>query len=312
MSSSATLEVTGPAPDRRVDLSAIDLCEIGRSHDNQLCLESDSVSRRHALIRKLADGSYSITDLRSRNGTEVNGRRIDAAVEIKNGDRIRIGEFLLLFHREEEDPASRGTITDPTKLDLSIKPVTVLVMDMHNYTGLTQGMESSLMSRLLSDFWNRGAKIASAHQAWNFKTIADAVMAVWVHESVASAGHRIREPFLAALEIVGVIRRLSAEYGLEGKLQTGAGITTGTASLGQDVIGDTVNQAFRMEAATRNLGVDLLACDSTYMVAHPPQRLFRQFEVPLKGFPEPVHCFGTGFESVREWLFTSESGPESE
>ena len=63
---------------------------IGRSQKCQVRLRSKSVSRRHARIRVTPSGA-SIEDLQSRNGTFVNGRRIEAPMALQNGDHIEIG-----------------------------------------------------------------------------------------------------------------------------------------------------------------------------------------------------------------------------
>ena len=55
---------------------------IGRSSDCQVVLSDPNVSRRHAEIRHIGEG-YSLIDLGSTNGTEVNGQRVggDGAYE---------------------------------------------------------------------------------------------------------------------------------------------------------------------------------------------------------------------------------------
>jgi len=63
---------------------------IGRSQDNDLVLEDLSVSRQHAELRRLPTGSYEIVDLRSQNGTYVNGCRI-ASVTLTEDDIVGIG-----------------------------------------------------------------------------------------------------------------------------------------------------------------------------------------------------------------------------
>src|SRR6516165_6364732 len=49
------------------------------------------ISRRHAAVRRAADGTLTIEDLGSANGTFVNGERIGAPRELAVGDVIRLG-----------------------------------------------------------------------------------------------------------------------------------------------------------------------------------------------------------------------------
>ena len=55
------------------------------------CLSDAKVSRHHAVITD--DGTtFLITDLGSANGVRVRGQRIDPSAELREGDRIRIGD----------------------------------------------------------------------------------------------------------------------------------------------------------------------------------------------------------------------------
>ena len=59
-------------------------------------IDLNSVSRRHARIL-VADGVATIEDLGSRNGTHVNGERIEKPTKLGNGDKIKIGAASLVF-----------------------------------------------------------------------------------------------------------------------------------------------------------------------------------------------------------------------
>jgi pSer/pThr/pTyr-binding forkhead associated (FHA) protein len=70
---------------------------IGRSSDCDLRIEDPNVSRRHAEIRR-AGAAYTLTDLGSTNGTEVNGQRI-RETSLMDGDEIRLGTSRIRFER---------------------------------------------------------------------------------------------------------------------------------------------------------------------------------------------------------------------
>ncbi len=67
---------------------------IGRSESCQLRPKSESVSRKHCII-VLKDNRVLIQDLKSRNGTYVNDKRlpVDKAKILKAGDQLRIGKL---------------------------------------------------------------------------------------------------------------------------------------------------------------------------------------------------------------------------
>lgn len=65
---------------------------VGRADDNDLVLTNDnSASQHHAKIDLVA-GQAIVTDLSSRNGTWVNGKRIGGATRLNHGDRILTGD----------------------------------------------------------------------------------------------------------------------------------------------------------------------------------------------------------------------------
>ncbi len=69
---------------------------IGRSRECNIFLEDLAVSRLHATIRLLTDGSYEIEDHGSATGTFVNGMRI-TRYRLLEGDTVQIGSSRLTF-----------------------------------------------------------------------------------------------------------------------------------------------------------------------------------------------------------------------
>ena len=68
---------------------------IGRLPDCDIVLKDKGASRRHAQIRE-KDGGYTLTDLGSTNGTQLNGHTVQSG-RLENGDRITIGATSLEF-----------------------------------------------------------------------------------------------------------------------------------------------------------------------------------------------------------------------
>jgi pSer/pThr/pTyr-binding forkhead associated (FHA) protein len=66
------------------------ITRIGRLDENDIVLDDHDVSRHHAVITDTGTG-FVITDLRSTNGVEVHGERIQGTATLDDGDRIRIG-----------------------------------------------------------------------------------------------------------------------------------------------------------------------------------------------------------------------------
>jgi hypothetical protein len=91
-----------PVPQCRLtwEEGRIALCEgdhiVGRDPDIELFLDSQSVSRRHALIR-VSGSRATLEDLGSKNGTFVGTRRIEAPTPLADGDAIKVGAITLMF-----------------------------------------------------------------------------------------------------------------------------------------------------------------------------------------------------------------------
>jgi hypothetical protein len=68
---------------------------IGRLPGNSIVVNDPDISRRHCVIERW-EGRYSIYDLGSRNGTKVNGARVQRT-DLKHGDTITIGKTVVKF-----------------------------------------------------------------------------------------------------------------------------------------------------------------------------------------------------------------------
>jgi pSer/pThr/pTyr-binding forkhead associated (FHA) protein len=69
---------------------------VGRSSSNDIVVDDPLVSRKHAVFERLAAG-WSIHDLRSTNGTYVNGEPLDGSRPLYNDDQVHIGETRIVY-----------------------------------------------------------------------------------------------------------------------------------------------------------------------------------------------------------------------
>jgi pSer/pThr/pTyr-binding forkhead associated (FHA) protein len=72
----------------------------GRVQDNDVVLPKGNISKRHARI-VLRDGKLIIVDLKTTNGTFVNGKRISSPQVLRDGDKIYIGDFTIEAHCDD-------------------------------------------------------------------------------------------------------------------------------------------------------------------------------------------------------------------
>ena len=105
------------------------VCSIGRGEENDVRIRDDTVSLTHAtLLRKR--GAWFVVDLRSMNGTYVEGSRVSGERELCPGARLRLGAVELVFRAIDgatpapPEPARVGLWKRIRALIRSVKPPT--------------------------------------------------------------------------------------------------------------------------------------------------------------------------------------------
>jgi pSer/pThr/pTyr-binding forkhead associated (FHA) protein len=94
---SATLTLYPPErPSRCVDLAEGPTVVIGRDPSADIVLPDACVSRRHARV-SWREGTYTLEDLGSKNGTYLNRRPVTQPVALHDGDRIQVGSVEMTY-----------------------------------------------------------------------------------------------------------------------------------------------------------------------------------------------------------------------
>ncbi|MEI3121186.1 MAG: FHA domain-containing protein [Eubacteriales bacterium] len=70
---------------------------LGRSSSADIRLNFSTVSRQHAALLRDESGSWWVTDLGSKGGTQVNGVQVSQRTPIRVGDTLTVGVVDLLF-----------------------------------------------------------------------------------------------------------------------------------------------------------------------------------------------------------------------
>lgn len=124
---------------------------LGRESD-QIALTDRTVSRHHAHMYP-DNGSWVLDDLRSANGTYVNGVRVKSPVRLKHGDQIKIGATLLVYAGDQSTEKLSGTRIPRDMIDLDASN------DM---------MDSAILSSVTSEdsIIIAGPEVAEAARAW--------------------------------------------------------------------------------------------------------------------------------------------------
>src|SRR3990172_4945048 len=100
---------------------------IGRGTDCHISIPDPLSSREHAVVAR-NDDVWTICDAKSRNGTSVNGQKIDEA-RLADGNTIRIGGTEFQFHESEEPPTAKGD--DPQVMQTIVQDFPIAVQQSH-------------------------------------------------------------------------------------------------------------------------------------------------------------------------------------
>jgi pilus assembly protein CpaF len=93
------LTITEKGGEPRVLSFDKDEISIGRVTGNDIVLPKGNVSKRHSKISS-RDGLLEVVDLKSTNGTYVNGRKIADPVPVTPSDKIYVGDFMIVLDSE--------------------------------------------------------------------------------------------------------------------------------------------------------------------------------------------------------------------
>jgi serine phosphatase RsbU (regulator of sigma subunit) len=111
----AVLQVSRGATPGTVHELHVERTVLGRHPNCHVVFDNGAISRHHAQILE-SHGSYYIEDLRSRNGTYLNGQPLESRTELHDGDQIRLCDITLVFAEHgsslQNSSSARSTFVD--------------------------------------------------------------------------------------------------------------------------------------------------------------------------------------------------------
>lgn len=308
------VRVTLEGVERVFPLPPLGVCHIGRGSNNQIVLNDPEASRSHAMIHRDIGARCVVSDAGSRNGTSLNGRSVTRSTELADGDTIRIGSHELVFRctLTDDRTTQAGGNTEATQVVARHRLISVFVADIRGFTQMSRELGEQRLSALMMRFFADAGAMLEKRGSWAQKYIGDAIMAIWAHASDQVANAELANLLGAVDELRGIATAVSAEQGLPSPLRFGGGINTGYAAVGNmgsqmvadfTALGDTVNKAFRLETASKDLGRDLVIGRGTldYLV-HPLPAAERPDEatITLKGYTDQVPVFALDFDGLAQ------------
>jgi adenylate cyclase len=227
-------------------------------------------------------------------------------------DGTQIGQLQLGFNDMVSGLAERerirkafGTYVDPdvaehilhegTSLEGEEVEVTMMFIDVRNFTGFAERNPAPSVVAAINALFEQIVPIIHAHGGRVDKFIGDGLLAVF--GAPRRQSDHADQALAAALEIE---RRVRSAEGLT----IGIGLNSGPVVAGNiggagrlefSVIGDPVNVAARVEAATRTTGDTILLAERTKeLLSAPHPQLVERSDVELKGKRERVRVYALG------------------
>jgi len=271
-----------------------------------------------AVRRVVADKGRDVTYDTSLVDAQGNRRSVNMTVEPLTDSRDRAIGALAVLEDITKEKRLRGTMArylskhavdqlmeaGADALGGTTQRVSILFTDIRSFTDITERIGARHTVRMLNEYFGEMVDVIEQHEGVLDKFIGDAIMALYgvpfpeasdADRALATAGG-----MMDALQHLNVRRASRGER----PLACGVGINTGEVVLGNigspkrmdyTVIGDGVNLAARLEAATKTYGVSILVSEFTLEQLADRHGLREVDAVRVKGKKKPVRIF----ESLR-------------
>ena len=180
------------------------------------------------------------------------------------------------------------------------RKVTVLFLDIRNFTQMADNMDPEAVVELLNQFFERMIDVIFKHKGTLDKFTGDGLMAFF--GAPLDDNEQEYHAVCAALHMQQQLKELSRDWQSQGRhaVRIGMGINTGIAVVGNigstqrmdyTAIGDTVNLAARLEAATKEHNLDVLISEDTHRGLNHRLKSTHVGEIRVRGYAQPVSAY---------------------
>jgi len=258
---------------------------IGRSPTSTLVLDQAGVSRSHAMLQPGPGGGHLLADLRSTNGTYVNGLRLEQARPLRDGDTILIGEATLIYRRRQVQ-AEAHDAGQTTSVQIYSGPCWLLLVDVIGFTGHTQKVGNQAAAEDFKKWLECVRPVLAQYDATINSYLGDAIFAYWRQDRhAADKVAQTVQGLVAAQKSSPLPFRMLVHHGhvrISGGLQ------------GESLSGSDVIFLFRIEKSTKPLGSPCVLSEpaATTLKLAACARPLGRHSVP--DFNEPHAFYGLG------------------
>ncbi len=173
------------------------------------------------------------------------------------------------------------------------KEIVMLFSDVRNYTNSSQHSSPTEVISKLNNYFTNMVQLVEQYDGIVDKFMGDGLMAIYGYDDHVKG---VNNAVISAFEMLKAVKK-------EGSIKIGVGIHVGNAILGMigspqrldfTAIGSNVNLAARLEAATKDNGVDIFLSEQTYdLLQQKVKNLgWRKFSIQVKGIEHTLTTYG--------------------
>jgi len=255
---------------------------IGRVATNSLVLDLPGISRSHAMIQPGPGGGHLIADLRSTNGTYLNGLRLEQTHPLRDGDSIVVGEVTITYRCQQN--LSTGTDAGQTSIQIHSGPCWLLLLDVIGFTTHTQNVGNQTAAEDFKKWLEVVRPPLLQHGATINSYLGDAIFVYWRQD---------RHPASKVAAAVKELVQLQSTSRLPFRILVHQGpVRISGGMQGESLSGTDVIFLFRIEKSTKPLGSRCVLSETaatTLDLASAARPLGRH---PVPDFTEPHAFFG--------------------
>ncbi len=257
-------------------------CTVGRGATSTLVLDVTGMSRSHAVLQPGPGGGHLLADLRSTNGTYVNGLRLDHVVSLRNGDRIELGDAAFTYRCQQAlTPAADF---DPTSVQVYSGTCWLLLLDLIGHTAHTHEVGGEAATADFRRWLELVRPVLIRSGATINAYLGDAVFAYWRQDR-----HPVEKISAALHELVRLQKVSSRPYRL---ILHHAEIRISGGLQGESLSGSDVIFLFRIEKSTKDLGSACVITEAAITALHLAVTARPLGRHPVRGYPGE-HAFFT-------------------
>lgn len=225
---------------------------LGRGVNCTHVLDFPGISRSHAMLQPGPGGGYLLADLRSTNGTYLNGIRLEQVASLRDGDEVMLGDVSLVYRCQQTSGQSADT--GATSVLIHSGSCWLLMLDLIGFTAHTQtvGVEAATADfkkwlQLVRPILLRAGCTINAY-------LGDALFAYWRQDK-----HSPFKVITALRELIALQPQSPRPYRIllhQGNVRISGGLQ------GENLAGSDVIYLFRIEKSTKPLGSTCVLSES--------------------------------------------------